>query len=144
MNASILPLPRRRGFTLLELIVVITIIGLLGTIVVVNVRGLGPTARRTKIDADLKNILRVSEMLYHAEGRYPETIEEMVNATDENGNPKIARLEEFPKDPWGGEYIYEVIEGQPQVKCLGADEQEGDGDGGEDVDVVFPTPSETY
>jgi general secretion pathway protein G len=133
-----------RGFTLLELIVVITIIGLLGTIVVVNVSGVGPKARLTKIRADLKNIHSVAEMLFTSEGRYPESIEEMVNARDDNGNPKIASLKEFPKDPWRNEYIYEIIDGEPQIKCLGQDGQEGDSGGKEDVDVLYPPSADEY
>ena len=41
---------RRRGFTLLELMVVITIIGLLSAVVVVSTRGLPAKGRRTKLD----------------------------------------------------------------------------------------------
>ncbi|HVR73841.1 MAG TPA: type II secretion system protein GspG [Planctomycetota bacterium] len=131
----------RRGFTLLELIVVITIIGLLGTIVVVQVRGIGPKARRTKIDADSKNILTVAETLYTANGRYPETIAEMVNAKDENGADAMASLGEIPKDPWGSEYIYDVIHGRPTVTCLGSDKQQG-GTDGEAMDIVRPEQEE--
>ena len=134
---------QREGFTLLELIVVITIIGLLATIVVVNVSGVGPKARRTKIDADLKQILNVAEMLHTSEGRYPETLEEMVNAKDENGNPKIASLKDYPKDPWGNEYIYEIVDGAPRVICYGSDGQEG-GMEGETLDVMRPEENTDY
>ena len=127
----------RRGFTLLELIVVITIIGLLGTIVVVQVRGLGPKARLTKINADTTNILNVSEALYHVNGRYPETIAEMVNAKDENGADAVASLNEIPKDPWGSEYQYEIVNGRPMVTCLGSDKQQGGADA-EAIDIVKP------
>lgn len=127
----------RRGFTLLELIVVITIIGLLGTIVVVQVRGIGPKARLTKINADSKNILTVAESLYHSTGRYPDTIAEMLNAKDENGADAVASLDEMPKDPWGSEYLYEIVNGRPTVTCLGSDKQQG-GSEAEAIDIMKP------
>jgi general secretion pathway protein G len=134
------PAPRRGAFTLLELIVVITIIGLLGAIVVVSTRGVGPKARRARIDSDMRNILNVAEVMYTETGRFPETVEEMVKPTDANGNPLSVNLEEVPKDPWGNFYEYELVNGQPQVRCLGADGAEGGDD--ENGDVVKPESSD--
>ena len=82
----------RNGFTLLELIVVITIIGLLGAMVVVQVKGAGPKARRARVDNDLRQIISVAEMIQVETGSYPETIEAMVNAKDENGNDLAGSL----------------------------------------------------
>jgi general secretion pathway protein G len=126
----------RGGFTLLELIVVITIIGLLMSIVVVSTRGAGPKARETKAKADMKAIRDTAVMLQTSTGRWPESIEEMVNAKDENGQPAIASLEKFPKDPWQNEYLYSVENGDATVKCLGSDGAEG-GDG-EARDLTYP------
>lgn len=114
----------RRGFLLLELIVFIPIIGLLGMTLGFQAREIGPRARRTYVSADLKNILTVAESLYHSNGRYPETMAEMVNAKDENGEDAVASLDEMPKDPWGNEYLYEMVNGRPRVTCLGADKQQ--------------------
>ena len=127
---------RRGGFTLLELIVVITIIGILSSIVVVATRGAPAKARYTAAVADMDNILKVADLLYTTTGTYPETIQDMVNVKDENGQPAAASLEKFPKDPWGHEFVYSVEGGQPQVKCLGRDGAEG-GDG-EDADIIRP------
>jgi len=127
---------RRRGFTLLELIVVITIIGILTSIVVVSTRGAGPKARHTKVVADMKAIHDVAMMLYNSTGKWPETIDAMVNAKDENGQPAVASLEKFPKDPWLNEYQYSIENGEPVIKCLGSDA--ADGGDGEAKDFTYP------
>ncbi len=129
---------RRAGFTLLELIVVITIIGILSTIVVVSTRNLPARGRRTQIESELRNILTVAQAIYTDTGKWPESIEEMVNPQSQDGKPPIASLEKFPKDPWGNEYRYEILDGQARVTCLGNDNAEG-GEG-EAEDVIRPEP----
>lgn len=133
---------RRGGFTLLELIVVITIIGILSSIVVMSTRGAGPKARKTKAMADMRSIHSVAVALYNESGRWPESVEEMVNAKSEDGLPAIASLEKFPTDPWGNEYVYEVVDGQAVVRCLGNDGAEG-GEG-EAADMQIPEQEDTW
>ncbi len=130
------------GFTLLELIVVITIIGILASLVVVRTSGFGPRARRMKVESDTANILKVAEAIYVETGRYPETIEDMINATDANGLPLSASLEDYPKDPWQGEYVYELLDAKPIVTCLGADNEIG-GEG-ENEDIIKPETTEEF
>ena len=121
---------------------VITIIGILSSIVVVATKGAPAKARRTAAVADMDSILKVAEILYTTTGTYPETIQDMVNVKDENGQPAVGSLPKVPKDPWKHDYIYSVEGGQPQVKCLGRDGAEG-GEG-EDADIVRPeTDTET-
>lgn len=128
----------RQGFTLLELIVVITIIGLLGTLVVVKVGGVLGRANETKVTTDLKNIVRTAEMWKSMEGYYPETLEEMRRGVNQDGK-KVVQLE-LQKDPWGNEYEYVLEDGEPRAYCYGMDGQEG-GDG-ENQDYTFPEPSD--
>lgn len=142
MNTLRLSERKRGGFTLLELIVVITIIGILASIVVVKTTGFGPRARRVKMESDMQTILDVAEAIYVETGRYPETIEDMINATDANGLPLSASLKEVPQDPWHNEYVYELVEGGPQVTCLGADNEIG-GDG-EDEDIIKPEQVDSF
>ena len=142
MNKLLFSERKRGGFTLLELIVVITIIGILASVVVVKTSGFAPRARRTAVNADMASIIKVAETIYTETGRYPETIDDMINPTDANGLPLSASLEEYPKDPWGGEYIYELIDGGPSVTCLGADNELG-GEG-ENEDIIKPDTAEDF
>ena len=130
---------RKRGFTLLELIVVITIIGLLGTLVVTKVVPVLFHANRTKIQTDLRGIVNAARAYMAQAGGYPESLEDLVNPVDDNGN-ELPGLEETPLDPWGQEYTYELRDGKPVALCLGKDQTEG-GEG-DDQDHEYPNPDE--
>jgi len=120
--------------------VVITIIGLLSAVVVVSTRGLPAKGRRARVDRDLRNILNVAEAMYTETGRWPESIQEMVNPKTEDGSEMAMGLESYPRDPWNGEYVYDITSGRPTVTCLGSDKQPG-GDG-EATDVTLPKAEE--
>jgi general secretion pathway protein G len=135
MKPAASPALKRAGFTLLELIVVITIIGILATLVVVRTTGITPKARIMKAKNDLIQILNVAKMMHAETGRYPESIEEMVNPKDENGQDLMGGLEKYPKDPWNNDYGYDLVNSKPQAKCLGSDKTEG-GEG-EAADIIM-------
>ena len=124
---------RREGFTLLELMVVITIIGLLSAVVVVNTRNVPEKARRAAVEQDLKNILNVAELAQVQTGRWPESIDEMARDTE-----LTIRLQTIPRDPWKNAYVYDLSSGTPTVSCLGSDGQPGGS--GEAADRTLPEP----
>ena len=70
---------RQSGFSLLELLVVIGIIGLLASIIVVNLTGARKRARDTKRVADIRNIQTANEDYYGKYGKYPATIADLVS-----------------------------------------------------------------
>jgi len=132
----------REGFTLLELIVVITIIGLLGTLVVTKVVPVLFKANRTKIEADLRTIVEAAKQYWATTGSYPETLEELVNPQDGESGQELPGLEEYPKDPWGNEYLYELRDNKPYAISLGKDQQQG-GEG-DDEDIEHPKTESGY
>jgi len=114
--------------------VVITIIGLLSAVVVVNTKSLPSTARKAAIEQDLRNILNVAEAAYVQTARWPESIEELKN-------PELTvRLETIPRDPWKNSYVYDLSSGTPTATCLGSDNQPGGI--GEAGDTTLPKPED--
>lgn len=132
-----LPVARQSGFTLLEIIVVIVIIGLLATVVVQNLAGEVDKARVTKAQADVRALESALNM-YKLDNFHFPTTEQGLRALSERPNlPPEARnwrsggyITALPQDPWGNPYQF-LSPGQHgtiDVFSLGADGKVG-GDG---------------
>lgn len=118
------------GFTLVELMVVIVIIGLLATVVVINVMPATDRAAATKAKADIATLEQGVEMYRLNRLTYP-SAEQGLQAVVAEGY--IKRL---PNDPWGKPYLYAAPgrDGRAfDISSLGADGREG-GEG-EDADI---------
>jgi general secretion pathway protein G len=113
---------REEGFTLVELMVVIVIIGLLATVVVINVMPAQDTARIRKAEADIATLEQGLEMYRLNRMNYPSSGDGLQALVSEGF---IKRL---PEDPWGNPYRYATPgrDGQAfDVFSYGADGQEG-------------------
>ena len=113
-----------RGFTLVELMVVIVIIGLLATIVALNVLPSGDKARITRAKADIDTIEAGLDLYKLQNGRYPTTSEGLNALVGSGGYLKGGKV---PQDPWGRAYLYASPgqHGEADVWSLGADGKEG-------------------
>jgi len=121
---------REEGFTLVELMVVIVIIGLLATVVVINVMPAQDTARVKKAEADIALLEQAAEMFRLNRLNYP-TASEGLQALVSEGFVK-----RLPDDPWGNPYRYDVPgrDGAAfDIYSTGADGREG-GEG-DDADI---------
>lgn len=130
---------RRNGFTLVELMVVIVIIGLLATVVMINVMPSQDRAMATKARADIATLGQAMEM-YRLEGmRYPPTLQALAQARPGGGGGYVRSL---PDDPWGRPYQLAVPgrDGGPfDIFSLGADGAPG-GEG-ENEDIYGTEPA---
>ena len=133
---------RKAGFSLLELMVVLVIIGLLATIVVINVLPSQDRAMVEKARADIATLEQAVE-LYRVELlTYPSTDQGLEALVEPPADPRLsARYREggyirrLPNDPWGNAYLYlqPGEHGTYDIYTLGADGRPG-GEG-QDADI---------
>ena len=129
---------RRRtqgGFTLIEIMVVILILGLLATIVVQSLRGATDKAKRTKAQADLHELQTALDRYYLDSGFYPTTdqgLQALVSRPQSGRIPANYEdggyIQRVPPDPWGNPYFYQSDGNGYVLKSFGADGLQG-GDG---------------
>lgn len=127
---------RRLGFTLVELMVVVAIIGLLAAVVTVNVMGQGHKARVERVRADMKAIGDALDLFKVDCGYYPSQLQDLWErpANARKWGPEPYLKEYPPRDPWGNEYIYEYRSGSRfEIKSLGADGSSGGQDEASDL-----------
>lgn len=133
----------RRGFSLIELMIVIIILGLLASLVMPNIMGKGEEAKQKIVCVQMKNIGETLKMFKLDNGSYP-TTEEGLDALTKNPDAekyvnysKSGYFEggKMPKDSWQSDFVYLATDGGFDLISLGSDRKEG-GDG-EGADIRF-------
>ena len=131
--------PGQSGFTLIEIMVVVIIIGILAAIVAPNVIGRVDDAQITKAKAEIANIENAMKFYRLDNFAYPSSEQGIDALVTKPGDPNIKNwktggyLERVPQDPWGNPYLYlnPGNQGAIDVYTLGRDGSPG----GEGIDA---------
>ena len=131
---------RAAGFTLIELMVVLVIIGVLAALIVPNVLDRTDDARATAARTDVHNIMQALKLYKLDNQRYPTPEQGLAALVQRPSTPPVPGnwkpyLEKLPSDPWGQPYQYlnHGIKGEVDVMSFGADGKSG-GEG-KDADI---------
>ena len=125
---------RHRGFTLIEIMVVIVILGVLAALVVPRVLDRPDEARNVAAKSDLATIVGALKLYRLDNQRYPTTEQGLSALVAKPDSPPVppnwkpgGYLERLPKDPWGRPYQYvnPGLKGEVDVFSFGADGQPG-------------------
>jgi general secretion pathway protein G len=132
----------QRGFTLIEIMVVVVIIGILGALVVPKLMGKPQEARITAAKVDISSLMQALKIYKLDNQRYPTTEQGLKALTEKpssgpaaNGWKTGGYVDKLPKDPWGNpdQYLSPGVKGEIDVYSLGADGQPGGV--GDDADI---------
>jgi general secretion pathway protein G len=124
---------RNRGFTLVEMLLVVAIIGILAALVIPKMVGTSNTARQTAAMADIKGGIKTALDRYEVEnGMYPRSLQDLVTRPSDAKNWTGPYLDEIPMDPWHQPYVY-VYPGRNNpngydLYSIGPDGQDGSPD----------------
>ncbi len=127
---------RRFGFSLIELMVVVVILGMLATVVTVSVRDYLVQGKQTTARNEIAQITSALELYYMEANRYPSNDEGLALLKARNPKHPDGILQGDLFDPWNNPYmyVYPGLHGTYDILSLGGDGQEG-GEGA-DADIV--------
>jgi general secretion pathway protein G len=132
----------QRGFTLIEIMVVVVIMGILAALVVPKLMGRTDDARIIAAKQDIATVMQGLKLYKLDNHRYPTTeqglqslITKPTSGPAANGWKAGGYLDKLPKDPWGNPYQYlsPGVKGEVDVFSFGADGQPGGS--GNDADI---------
>lgn len=120
--------PRNAGFTLVEIMVVVTILGLLAALVTINAPSIIHSQRVKAAKNNIARLQSAVDQYYVEKGKYPQSLNDLTASNDSSG---IKFIKKVPKDPWGNDFSYKVpgLHNEDfSISSFGADGAEG-GDG---------------
>ncbi|HID8536125.1 TPA: type II secretion system major pseudopilin GspG [Stenotrophomonas maltophilia] len=130
---------RQQGFSLIEIMVVVVIIGILAALIVPRLMDRPDQARVVAARQDIAALMQALKLFKLDNGRYPSAeqgLQVLVKPPQGSGAmPITPYLDRLPNDPWGHPYQYQIpgTHGDIDVFSLGADSKPGGDAGNADI-----------
>jgi general secretion pathway protein G len=130
---------RQKGFSLIEIMVVVVIIGILAALIVPRLMDRPDQARMVAARQDIAALMQALKLFKLDNGRYPSAeqgLQALVKPPQGGGTmPVTPYLDRLPNDPWGHPYQYQIpgTHGDIDVFSLGADSKPGGDAGNADI-----------
>jgi general secretion pathway protein G len=119
----------RGGFTLVEILLVVAILGILAGVAVVGLKGRTQKANIAATRTSISAVQTAIDVYETDNGVYPASLQALLTKGSENNwNGPYIRDARMPKDAWGLEFQYAVKEGGYEIKSAGPDAQMGTAD----------------
>lgn len=124
----------KSGFTLIELMIVVGILGMLAAILVPAVAGFRDGANQQATTAGMADIRTKLDLFDQQEGKYPQKLDDLVSTKNKTSNRPF--LGESPTDGWGEKYYYSSKDGGTDYELRSHGKDKIKGGNGHASDIV--------
>ena len=100
--------PGAAGFTLIEILIVVAIIGLIASMIAPNLIGRFERSKEEICKAQLETLSSAAQAFNLDMNKFPATLEELINSSDPKWRGPYLSKRVIPKDPWGRDYQYKL------------------------------------